>query len=179
MFYRLTAIDESDPRWNQRMENWWSQGGALLWNRFGGFGSDSLKLTEEELDLFLTGARAIEGWEPSSCLGCVPADGIASSHPVLVGPYVEEPINADAEVEPPCEESPATSLCCRECGRPLHRSLHRYAKADPVPVPRKQLNHMLHCLGEAVSFGRGEGPNNFRTWEAMLEDLEASINVEE
>ncbi len=177
MFYRLTAIDESDPRWNQRIDDWWSQGGALLWNRFGGFGSDSLNLTEEELDLFLAGARAIEGWEPSPYRGCIPAGGASSDHPVIVGPYIEEPI--EAVVEPHDEEPPATSLCCRECGRPLHRSLRRYADADFVPVPRKQLNHILHCLGEAVSFGRGEGPNNFRTWEAMLEDLEASIIVDE
>lgn len=166
MDYKLTAVDESDPRWNQRMEDWWNQGGALLWNRLGGFGSDTLILMAEELERFLHDARAIDGWDSRPYQGFGAEGDDTLFHPIRVEPYHEE-IREDDTDSPHCETS---SICCRNCGRPIHAILREHGDVL-VPVPRTQLNHVLHCLEEAVSFGRGEGPNNYRTWEAMLLDL--------
>lgn len=177
MVYKLTAVDESDPRWNPRMEAWWSQGGALLWNRFGGFGSDSMVLTEEEFETFLAAARAIEGWASSPHAASEADTGTGADHPVIVESCVEG-ISEDM-VEPYCEDSPKIDRCCRDCGRPLHPSLLPFGHADLVLVPRCRLNHVMCSLEEAVSFGRGDGPNNFRTWEAMLEDLVHAIRARE
>lgn len=177
MHYKLTAVDEADPRWTQQMENWWSQGGALLWNRFGGFGSDSLVLTEEELARFLSSAGTIEGWSRSPHAGSQAGNGAAFDNPIIVESYHgETPTNS---VEPQTQDSSAMRPCCRDCGRPVHPSLRSRGNSDLVPVPRRQLNHVLHTLEEAVSYGRGEGPNNYRTWEAVLDELVAVISSKE
>ncbi len=154
------AVPETDPSWNTEMETWWSSGGALLWNRFGGSGSETLELSEEEEQGFLDQASRIEGW---------------NSGPVIRNSTSETEFQSehiDAPPMPPAQHGPR--LCCRECGRRMHESLAE-TRSDKIVLDVQNINHVLNSLAEAVEYAKGKGPNNYRTWEAVLDSFLESI----
>lgn len=168
MEYELIAVSDTDPTWNPAMESWWNGGGALLWNRYGGFGTDRLILSEAELQSFVELAAAIYGWQSSNP---DPDFRNASGNPVIIKPYTE------SETPPQEKEmsSPEQKWCCSDCGRPYHPALVSASDEPAVLVSRRDLNHLLNALQEAIEFSMGKGPNNRRTWEGALEDFIRSM----
>lgn len=177
--YKLTALSDDNPSWNSQMEAWWQNGGALLWNRFGGVGLEELVLGAEDTQEFVRCASAIPGWNPMFHERCI-EDGILPEEANAV--QLQEIITAE---EPgvttnfkPKEKVPR--LCCMDCGREVHAALQRYWQADYIPVPKYALNHLFNSLNEAVAFARGKGPNNWLVWRAALEDAVRSLtNVDD
>jgi len=146
------------------MEAWWNQGGALLWNQYGGFGREEIVLTEEQVNLFLERASKMYGWEaePFAVSAGEPRSGKPT--PVIIAPDIETETTTVISDEP----RPGSTQCCRDCGRRFHPGLAPLADQDLVTIPTRQLNHLLNGLQEAIEFSRGNGPNNMRTWEAAL-----------
>jgi hypothetical protein len=168
MDYELKAISDTDISWSPVMEAWWNNGGALLWNRFGGFGKNQLVLEEEEVKSFLQEAGEIAGWHSGDSEDYCAALG----NPILVRPYsVNE---CPAEQEDQHSDEPQ-NWCCRECGRSLHEGLDSADNMAIIAVSRRDLNHVLNSLREAIDFSRSNGPNNNLTWEASLEAIVASL----
>jgi hypothetical protein len=168
MNYKLAAVSDSDPSWNDQMDSWWNNGGALLWNLYGGMGLDFLILTEEEVQSFLVKAKQINGWNASG------DDAIQAVNPVTILPYSED----DAPDQPLEALDAPSAVCCPDCGRPVHPALHPAWNRQEITVPRKQLNHLLSSLQEAIAFSKGKGPNNYRTWENALEECSRSIECQ-
>jgi hypothetical protein len=168
---KLTAVSDSDPSWNDQMDSWWNNGGALLWNLYGGMGLDSLILTEEEVQSFLVKAEQINGWNASG------GDAVQAVNPVTIRPHSED---YAPEPDQPVEALGAPpAVCCPDCGRHVHPSLHSAWNLQEISVPRRQLNHLLSSLQEAIEFSKGNGPNNYRTWENALEEFSGSIKSRE
>jgi hypothetical protein len=171
MDYELKVTQETDPAWNESMDSWWNNGGALLWNRYGGFGKDSFVLPEEELESFLERARTIQGWNSATLSD-------AETNPVVIAPFVEV-----GQPETPVEATPPDTLaltgsfesCCPDCGRPIHEALREMACQDSVTVSLRAMNHLLNSLAEAIAFSRRKGPNNYRTWEVAIEEIMTEI----
>jgi hypothetical protein len=167
MNYKLTAVSDSDPSWNDDMEAWWNNGGALLWNLYGGMGKNSLILAEEEVQSFLAKAEQINGWDASGSHAVHPVN------PVTILPHTEE---ESPELEQHTEARDARpALCCPDCGRPVHPALQSAWSGGEISVPRRHLNHLLNCLQEAIEFSKGKGPNNYRTWKNALEECTEAI----
>jgi hypothetical protein len=168
MDYELIAISDTDPTWNPSMESWWNSGGALLWNQYGGFGTDRLILSEAELQSFVDLAGAICGWE-----GSTPAPDFltASGNPIIIKPCAEP----EASVRRKEALFRHQELCCSDCGRPYHSALVSESDEPGALVSRRDLNHVLNSLQEAIDFSVGKGPNNRRTWEAALDDFVRSM----
>lgn len=171
MKYRLTALSDTDPAWNPRIERWWNQGGALLWSRYGGIGSETLDLSEEELASFQEKAKAIEGWEAfGDSLGLERT--IATVKPVSIQAIEEEESRPELELDLESQGRPdPPDYCCRNCGRPWHPGLHMLQDRELISIPVRELNHVLNSLQEAINFSRGEGPNNSGTWQDALVSL--------
>lgn len=149
------------------MEAWWNSGGALLWNQYGGFGTDRLILPDEELKAFVEYAGRIFGWQPDDQgygFGAGPAN------PIIIRPYSPH----EASPQPEEAHSPESKWCCSDCGRPLHDALSSERNLERVLVSKRDLNHVLNSLQEAIDFSRGKGPNNTHTWEAALQEFVAS-----
>jgi hypothetical protein len=157
MNFKITAVSDNDPEWNEKTELWWNSGGALLWNQFGGAGSEELVLERDELDRFLSRAEALPGWTaPDTGAGL-------SQGPVRIDEYDESETKSGPTPEP--------GRCCDDCGRPWHPALHSEAIKPEVSVSARKLNHVLLALQEAIAFAKGHGPNNYRTWEALMQDF--------
>ncbi|AFM26777.1 hypothetical protein Desti_4140 [Desulfomonile tiedjei DSM 6799] len=171
MDYELKIVRETDPAWNESMDSWWNNGGALLWNRYGGFGKDSLVLSAEELESFLERARTIQGWNSSPLPD-------AETNPVIIVSFVKssQPEAAREAIPPDSHALPGSfESCCSDCGRPIHEALREMASRDSVTVSVRAMNHLLNSLAEAIAFSRQKGPNNYRTWEASMEEITADI----
>jgi hypothetical protein len=168
MDYELIAVSDTDPTWNPTMESWWNSGGALLWNQYGGFGTDRLILSEVELKSFVELAAAICGWQPSTQ---GPSLQTSPENPVIIKPY-SEPDESPRQQETLSQEQ---HLCCSDCGRPYHQALISASNEPAVLVSLRDLNHVLNSLQEAIDFSVGKGPNNRRTWEVALEDFVSSM----
>jgi hypothetical protein len=169
--YRLTAISDADPAWNLQIERWWNQGGALLWAQYGGVGSETLDLPEEEFASFLEKAKTIDGWEAFG-ESLELERSIAAVKPVSIRAIEDEKPEPELELDLEPEsriESP--NYCCRNCGRPWHPGLQSVRDQELVKIPVRELNHVLNSLEEAINFGRGEGPNNSSTWQDALVGL--------
>jgi hypothetical protein len=165
MHFKITAISDSAPEWNEKTELWWTSGGALLWNRFGGAGSEELVLDRRDLDEFLAGAAAIPGWT-------APDAGTALSQgPLRISEFVENEAKSVTTYD--------SGRCCDDCGRPWHSSLGSEAVNAEVRVSAKKLNHVILALEEAIAFAKGEGANNYRTWEALLKDFLPGVVTDE
>lgn len=168
MEYELAVVQDTDPKWNPSMDAWWNGGGALLWNQYGGFGKDRLILTNEDLQSFMEQARGIFGWQP-----CSSGEGnrVGPGNPILVQPRTLQ------DELPQADEAHASESqwCCRDCARPVHEALNSPGRGERLSVSRRDLNHVLNSLQEAIDFSRGKGPNNSRTWEAALEDLTTAL----
>jgi len=167
MEYDLIAVPETDVAWNSIMEDWWNNGGALLWNRFGGFGKDRLTLSEDDLRSFLEQAESISGWQ-----------SLESSTPRAIGPanpiIIEKSCgNTSPEEESEIEE-PIEKYCCRDCGRDLHAALTQ-VRGESISIDKRRLNHLLNSLQEAIDYSGGRGPNNVHTWKAALQDFVESV----
>ncbi len=167
--YKFTALSDDHPSWNPGMEAWWQNGGALLWNRFGGISTEELVLDSAAAHEFVRCAGAIVGWNPlfnEECLDsdCIPRDANA----VRIEKMAEL---QEIEPAPVClAEGKQPTFCCRECGRELHPCLEPFWQMNDVVVSRRALNHVLNSLHEAVEYARGKGPNNWQVWQAALED---------
>jgi hypothetical protein len=166
MKYKLIAISDSDPAWNDEMDAWWNNGGALVWNQYGGMGLDSLILTEEEVQSFVTKASQIHGWDAYSGSASLSDKPL---NPVQMVPYSEEDTPKSDRLQEAVVAGPV--LCCQDCGRPVHPALHVARDRQEVSVPLRQLNHLLNSLQEAIEFSKGKGPNNYRTWESALGEV--------
>ncbi len=168
MDYELIAVSDTDPTWNPSMESWWNGGGALLWNQYGGFGTDRLILSEAEFQSFMELAAVICGWQPS----IVKADSqMSPDNPVIIKPYS----HPDESLQQQETLSQEQRWCCSDCGRSHHPALVPASNEPTVVVSRRDLNHVLNSLQEAINFSLGKGPNNRRTWEEALEDLIISL----
>jgi len=168
--YKLTALSDDHPSWNSRMEAWWKNGGALLWNRFGGVGAEELVLGSDDVREFMRCAKAIPGWNPlfhEECLesGCLPKDTNAVQ--IREMPAIDEGLPRTSVA--PNEKVP--TLCCMNCGRGIYPDLQSWWQADEIMLPKHALNHLLNGLDEAIEFARGRGPNNWLVWSAALEDV--------
>lgn len=171
MDYELIAVSDTDPTWNPSMESWWNGGGALLWNQYGGFGTDRLILSETEFQSFMELAAAICGWQPS----IAKADSQTSpDNPVIIKPY-SQPEASPEQKETPSQEQ---RWCCSDGGRPYHPALVPGSNEPMALVSRRDLNHVLNSLQEAIDFSLGKGPNNRRTWEANLNDFVNSMKAQ-
>lgn len=179
MKYRLTVISDSDSAWNLQIEHWWTQGGALLWSQYGGVGSETLDLSEEEFASFLEKAKTIEGWEVfGEPLGL--ERSIATVKPVSIQAIEEDESEPERELDPePQSRIEPPNHCCRKCGRPWHPGLYPVRDQEIVSIPVRELNHVLNSLEEAISFGRDEGPNNSGTWQDALMGLVQVIGAVE
>jgi hypothetical protein len=166
MEYQLIALSDSDPEWNDKVESWWNNGGALLWNQFGGAGAERLVLSQSELDAFLVKAKLIPGWNASP-------EHVSSSaytlHPVVIQPYVESNAQKTGYHREVIPDRP--TVCCRDCGRPIHPALLAVWDRRVVWTPRTEMNHLLNSLQEAIAFARGNGPNNQRIWADALDSF--------
>jgi hypothetical protein len=171
MNYKLIAVSDSDPSWNDEMEAWWNNGGALMWNLYGGMGLDTLILTDEEVQSFLVKAQQINGWDASG------GHAVQPVNPVTVLPHSEEEAPESDQLSEAVAVPPG--LCCPDCGRPVHPALHSTWNRQEISVPRKQLNHLLSSLQEAIEFSKGQGPNNHRTWENVLDECRGAIESQE
>jgi hypothetical protein len=169
--YRLEAISDEHPAWNAAMEAWWENGGALLWNQYGGMGLQVLILEPEEATKFLQAAALIEGWgnqiDDTSSWEDSPARPVA----VIAwdSDYLER--EPDAPATTTQSQSAVAIHCCRQCGREISPALRDAWSGDPIHVSPRVLNHLLNSLHEAIDFAKGVGPNNFRTWQANLEQV--------
>ncbi len=120
---RLEAISDEHPAWNAAMEAWWENGGALLWNQYGGMGLQVLTLEPEEATKFLHSAALIEGW--GNYIEDVVSWELSPARPVAV----IELHSDDLEVKPDApatttqSQSPVAIQCCRECGRGINPAL--------------------------------------------------------
>jgi len=168
--YRFEAVPDDHPAWNRAMETWWEQGGALLWNQYGGMGSTALCLDPETATKFLREAALIDGWVSHT-------SSTACGEPPLLNPLVvsRETANEDElpPVEPPRPVQPRSvdsMVCCIHCGRNINPALSENWSGDMICLPPRVLNHVLNSLEEAIDFARGRGANNFRTWLAHLDD---------
>jgi hypothetical protein len=167
--YKLTALSDDHPSWNSRMEAWWQSGGALLWNRFGGISAEELVLDSDAAREFVRCASSIVGWNPvfsEECLetDCIPSDANAVRIERMseLQEMAPQPVCAAEEKQP--------TFCCRDCGRELHPCLEPFWQMDDVVVARRALNHLLNSLHEAIEYARGKGPNNWRVWQAALDE---------
>ncbi len=179
MKYRLTAISDTDSAWNLQIERWWTQGGALLWSQYGGVGSETLDLSEEEFASFLEKAKTIEGWEAfgespglERAIGALKPVSIQAIEEGESEPELELDLEPQSGIEPP-------NYCCRQCGRPWHPGVYRVRDQELVSIPVRELNHVLNSLEEAISFSREEGPNNNGTWQDALIGLVQVIGAVE
>ncbi len=173
MKYRLKAISDTDPAWNIQIERWWNQGGSLLWSQYGGIGSETLDLSEDDFASFVEKAKQIEGWETfGESLGL--ERSISSGNPVSIQAIDEDKVEPEPEPELDLGSErrvESQPICCRNCGRPWHPGLDPVRDFEVVNIPVRELNHVLNSLQEAISFSQGEGPNNTRTWEDALRKL--------
>jgi hypothetical protein len=168
MKYRLTAISDTDSAWNLQIEHWWTQGGALLWSQYGGVGSETLDLPEEEFASFMEKAKTIEGW---GVVGESPGPecAIGAVKPVSIQIIEEEEPEPEPELDlEPQSIAESPNYCCRKCGRPWHPGLYPVRDQELVSIPVRELNHVLNSLEEAISFSREDGPNNNGTWQDAL-----------
>lgn len=170
MGYLFEAVPEEHPTWNNAMEMWWQKGGALLWNQYGGVGSEILRLDSETATRFLQAAALIEGWESQR-------NNSAGGEPSPLNPLVVRMETADAQGFLPMEPTRAVQqcegdvvTCCVDCGRDINPALREIWSGDGISLPPRVLNHVLNSLEEAINFARNKGPNNFRTWLAHLEE---------
>ncbi|MBI5572886.1 MAG: hypothetical protein HY914_23280 [Desulfomonile tiedjei] len=156
MKYKLTVTPETldGP--------WWPEGGAMLWHEFGGGNSATLVLTEDEFEEFERQAKQIEGWQDKDAV----IDGVLYGGDVAI--VVEEDHDDDAGASP-------TQTCCRRCNLPFHSSLKSVADMETVPVPRRELNHVLIALEEAVDLTRGMAPHMGLAWNDALKELVEAI----
>ncbi|MDQ1238463.1 MAG: hypothetical protein QG577_648 [Thermodesulfobacteriota bacterium] len=166
---RLEAISDEHPAWTAAMEAWWENGGALLWNQYGGMGLQVLILEPEEATKFLRAAAHIEGWGNH-------IEDVVSWRESPARPVVVTALNSDdLEQEPDSKarttqtQSAASIQCCRQCGREINPALRDVWSGDPIHVSPRVLNHLINSLNEAIDFATAVGPNNFRTWQATLE----------
>jgi hypothetical protein len=171
MNFKITAISDSDPDWNEKTELWWNSGGALLWNQFGGAGSEELVLNREDLDEFLSRAAALPGWTaPDASTGGPQGPVRISDDDENETKYNKNETKYNKN-ETKTEPTPEPGRCCEDCGRPWHPVLQHEAIKPEVVVSVKKLNHVLLALEEAIAFAKGRGPNNYRTWEALMQDF--------
>jgi hypothetical protein len=176
MKYKVSAVSDSEGNLSPLLEEWWTAGGALLWNQYGGLAANSIILDEKEWNDFLSKAQAIHGWR----LMPEKADGIDDYGPLTVANCSESEA-PDEGVEFICEPStakPATEprvRCCGDCGRHAFEGLAHLWNQDSIVVPKTALNHVLNSLLEAISYAEGQGPNNHRTWQGTLDDFVDSL----
>jgi hypothetical protein len=181
MKFRLTAIADTDPAWNLQIEHWWNQGGSLLWSQYGGIGSETLDLSEEDCTSFVEKAKQIEGWETfGETLGL--EHSISSGKPVSIQVIDEDAVEPEPELELDLESKSSegsTNYCCRNCGRAWHPGLDPVRDYGMINIPARELNHVLNSLQEAINFSRGEGPNNSSTWEDALAEFVQALGASE
>ena len=156
MKYKLTVTPETldGP--------WWPEGGAMLWHKFGGGNSTTLVLSEEEFEKFERRAKQIEGWHDKAAV----AEGVRHGGPgaVAVEEYSEDEAGAAS-----------TQTCCRRCNLPFHSGLNSVSGMETVPVPRRELNHVLIALQEAIALTRGMAPHMGLGWDDALKELVEAI----
>jgi hypothetical protein len=117
---------------------------------------------------FVQAAAEIPGWRSCDCQNF----GVESGNPIMVRPHSGGDTPLHAEDSTACEQR---NWCCHDCGRPLHEGLDSAGVLETVAVSRRELNHVLNSLREAIDFCRERGPNNNLTWEAALEALVVSL----
>jgi hypothetical protein len=138
-------------------------------------GLQVLTLEPEEATKFLHSAALIEGW--GNYIEDVVSWELSPARPVAV----IELHSDDLEVKPDApatttqSQSPVAIQCCRECGRGINPALRDVWGGDPIHVSPRVLNHLLNSLNEAIHFATGVGPNNFRTWQATLEQAASML----
>jgi hypothetical protein len=177
MKYRITAVADSEGDLSPLLEEWWTNGGALLWNQYGGLAANSIVLDEEDWNHFLLKAQAIHGWrsQPERI------DGINDYGPLTVASCAEpeamtEAAEFNSERSTVESDSECQIRCCGHCGRYVSDGLAHLWNEDSIAVPKIALNHMINSLLESISYAKGQGPNNYRTWQAALDEFMEALS---
>ncbi len=175
--YRITTVSDSDGDVSPFLEAWWAQGGALLWNQYGGLGSNSIDLDEDQWNGFLLKAQAIHGWrsQPEQV-----GQALDYGPMILADVSENDEIGGGDECHSNCAgdkgAAGAETRCCGDCGRFAFEGLIDLWNRDAIPVAKIPLNHLLNSLREAIDYAKGNGPNNHRTWQAALVEFVDSLD---